>query len=484
MESSETLEQIDKKYLIKEKIGCGGEANIFLVLKKGTNEEYAAKVPKREKNTLDIEISSLNHLKQYKNPNILNIIEDGEGEIIRKNRKTRTRKYCILENAVYGNIFDFIYYAKPSGFGERKSKVIFSKIVEGVKFCHEHNICHRDLKLDNILLDKNFCIKISDFGHSCINAENLEELRGTRGYAPPEVGRQPYDGFKVDAFCLGPILMILVIGYPGFRIPSMRDPNYGKIIDKEFDLFWNLIDPIAQSREVTLSTEFKDLYIKMVQYFPNERIEVKNILSHPWFKEINDMNQEQKDQLVNEINDEFYALSPIVKENNQEYVEIETKKSVYASYNTKSDNDNKFQFFDDNCKPKCEDTPINMKNCINIKGDLKPNQFMNKLCNILYAIFGEDNCSIEADKEKLKLKFNISFYHKQEKEAKEKEDEEKEEESENEEEEEKITDLKIQIKLYKISDGHLLRFTQREGERKDFLDKYGEISKIVRNILC
>ena len=484
MESLETLEQIDKKYLIKEKIGCGGEANIFLVLKKDTNEEYAAKVPFREKNTLDIEISSLNHLKQYKNPNILNIIEDGEGEIIRKNRKTRTRKYCILENAVYGNIYDFIYYKKKSGFGERKSKVIFSKIVEGVKFCHEHNICHRDLKLDNILLDKNFCIKISDFGHSCINSNNLNEICGTKSYAPPEVGTQLYDGFKVDSFCLGPILMILAIGYPGFENPSSDDPKYVNIISEKFDLFWNLIDPSLKSRGITLSPEFKDLYIKMVQNLPKKRIQVEKILDHPWFKEINDMNQEQKDKLVNEINKEFLELAPIVKEKNQKYVKIETEKSVCASYNTKSDNDNKFQFFDDNCKPKCEDTPINMKNCINIKGDLKPNQFMNKLCNMLYAIFGEDNCSIKADKEKLKLKFIISFYHKQEKEEKEKEDEEKEEESENEEEEEKITDLKIQIKLYKISDGHLLRFTQREGERKDFLDKYGEISKIVRNILC
>ena len=122
MESLETLEQIDKKYLIKEKIGCGGEANIFLVLKKDTNEEYAAKVPKREKNTLDIEISSLNHLKQYKNPNILNIIEDGEGEIIRKNRKTRTRKYCILENAVYGNIFDFIIMLNKMDLENLKAK--------------------------------------------------------------------------------------------------------------------------------------------------------------------------------------------------------------------------------------------------------------------------------------------------------------------------------------------------------------------------
>ena len=55
----------------------------------------------------------------------------------------------------------------------------------------------------------------------------------------------------------------------------------------------------------------------MVQYFPNERIEVKNILSHPWFKEINDMNQEQKDKLVNDINKEFLDLAPIVKEKNQ-----------------------------------------------------------------------------------------------------------------------------------------------------------------------
>ena len=87
-------------------------------------------------------------------------------------------------------------------------------------------------------------------------------------------------------------------------------------------------------------------------------------------------------------------------------------------------------------------------------------------------------------KRNLNLNSILVFTTSKKKKQKEKENEEKEEESENEEEEEKITDLKIQIKLYKISDGHLLRFTQREGERKNFLDKYGEISKIVRNILC
>ena len=83
--------------------------------------------------------------------------------------------------------------------------------------------------MDNILLDKNFCIKISDFGHSCFNAENLKELCGTKSYKTPEVGKKPYNGFKADAFCLGPILMILVIGENGFRIPSIIDSNFKKI---------------------------------------------------------------------------------------------------------------------------------------------------------------------------------------------------------------------------------------------------------------
>ena len=481
MESSEIIEQIDGKYLIKEKIGSGGEANVFLVSKKGTNEEYAAKVPKNEENTSEQEISSLEQLKQYNCPYIVNLIEYGEGEIIRKNRKNRIRKYCILENAPYGNLIDYIY-EKKTGFGELKGKIIFYNIVQGVKLCHENNICHRDLKLDNILLDKNFCQKISDFGHSCINAPDLDAICGTKEYNAPEVGIRPFDGIKADVFSLGSMLMILVAGIRGFGYATKKDELYKNIMHKNYDKYWELVDPKVKSNGIEkLSEEFKDLYIQMIKYFPDERIESKNILNHPWFNEIKIMKKEKKeeyDNLVNEINKELEKLAPNAMKNNQTYLKNENIESLNAPYNTKSGDDDEYKFFEDNCKPKFEDTPINMKNCIKIKGDLDSNQFMNKLCNKLILLFGKDNCQIEANKEK--LKFIITFFKKLEKEEEEEEEEEDDEENEN----ENIPYLKIQIKLYKVSDEYLLRFIQKEGIRKDFLDKFDEISKIVKLILC
>ena len=90
--------------LVKSKIGSGGEANVFLVKKKGTNEEYAAKVPKRENYPLTDEIAILNELKGYNNPYIVKIVESGVGDIIRNDRKDRIRQYAILEHASNGCI--------------------------------------------------------------------------------------------------------------------------------------------------------------------------------------------------------------------------------------------------------------------------------------------------------------------------------------------------------------------------------------------
>jgi hypothetical protein len=131
-----------------------------------------------------------------------------------------------------------------------------------------------------------------------------------------------------------------------------------------------------------------------------------------------------------------------------------------------------------------------MNNYIQLKGNINPNIFMNNFCDVLINEFGNDNCYIEPDK--TKLKFNIIF---------------EEEEDKNDEEEEEITDeikaalkklgmaeeikeeaeenngLIIQIKLYQYSDGYILRFIQKEGDRKKFLDKFIEISKLIENLM-
>ena len=283
MEMSKNEEQIDSRYIIKEKIGEGLKTNIFLVLDKETNKEYVAKVCKEgEKNKalFDNEIKILNILKKYKNPYIINIIDSGEGNIIRTNKKNLIRKYSILEYASNGNIFDYIYY-KKSGFGEIYSKIIFSNIMEGVKFFHENNICHRDLKIENILLDKEFFPKICNFSFGCINSPDLKDFIGNINYSSPQIWENiPYDGKKEDIFSLGVLLLVLVTGLFGFKKAANNDLYYKMIKNMDNDNYWKII------KRTELSDKFKDLYLKMVAYNPNSRLNAEEVLNHSWFNEI------------------------------------------------------------------------------------------------------------------------------------------------------------------------------------------------------
>ena len=139
--------------------------------------------------------------------------------------------------------------------------------------------------------------------------------------------------------------------------------------------------------------------------------------------------------------------------------------------------------------PKILNTPMNIKYCINIKGNLKPVNFMNELCNKIKEEFGILKCLINTNSEI--LKFNITCLEDIEKDKNEKEEKEiedinkkiKEEKDEDEEEDEDNNVLIMQIKLYKDSEKYILRFKEIKGNRIDFIDKYKEISNFVVKLL-
>ena len=452
MNASIHEDTIDLKYLIQEKIKSKKNANLFLVKEKETNILYVAKVFKKE--TTEIEV--LNLLMKYNNPYTVKIINSGEGDIIRKNKETKKRNYFILEYIPLGNLFDYIYF-KQDGFGELYTKVIFYKIIEGIKFCHEHNICHRDLKLENILLNDNFCPKISGFNFAIKNSTNLKDNVGTLEYKPPEIieGKE-YEGKKADIFSLGVLLLILVIGFQGFTSTS----NYKMIKENNFENYWKTFS------DITLSEESKDLYIKMVSYNPDSRPSIEEILNHPWFNEIKEMNEEQKDKIEEEIKKEFTNLSQIIKNNFEKEFVAKDRIIEYPVYTTRTLH-NDLCLFSYDIKVENINAPINLDNYIKIKGYINPNKFMNHLCSKIIKKFGEDCCLIEASKNKLKL--FVMF---------------EEEETDISDEEERILQLIIQIRLYKYSDGHILKLIQKDGNRKNFLDKINIISELVENIIC
>ena len=246
-------------------------------------------------------IDAMRYLIFLKHPYIKRVIGHGNGPIALNIHPQVNKPYIVYENITSN--FSLYDYIKDQKFTEIQAKLIFKKILEGVRFMHNANICHRHLNLNAILLDENHNPKISDFYSSCINKYNLDECCGFAAYKAPEViSNKPYDGILADIFCLGQILFNLVNHINGFGCASSKDHYYKLIILKKYDQYWNIL---GRAYGVVLSQEFKNLFIKMVDVNPDERPTIEEILNDEWMKEINHLNEEERNALENEIRNEF-----------------------------------------------------------------------------------------------------------------------------------------------------------------------------------
>lgn len=151
---------------------------------------------------------------------------------------------------------------------------------------HEAGVCHRDLKPENIMLDANFSLKVADFGFAAPTAGrddsgHLYTQLGTFSYMAPEIHLgKPYTGQSVDIFAAAIILFIMLTQRPPFQSSQTSDPHYQLLAGGRHDLFW-------QAHEQSLpagifSSEFKDLFQKMVALNPKHRPSAGEILKHPW----------------------------------------------------------------------------------------------------------------------------------------------------------------------------------------------------------
>ncbi|KAJ3430138.1 protein kinase [Anaeramoeba flamelloides] len=249
-------------------LGKGSFAKVKLATHNKTKQKVAIKIIQKEdisnsKNLLDRVRREIAVQRLMKHPNVLRVYDVYE---------TTEHLFIILEYVSGGELFDYI--VEKGSVPREEARIFFQQIIFAIEYCHSFLIAHRDLKPENLLLDEHKNVKVADFGMAKIMAKNtlLETSCGSPHYASPEVIRGiSYDGRKSDVWSCGVILYALLCGYLPFD-----DPNYSKLLHKVKSGRCKFPNKLMKNE--------KELIKRMLTVKPENRITIKEIKQHPWFR--------------------------------------------------------------------------------------------------------------------------------------------------------------------------------------------------------
>ncbi|BGP27595.1 CAMK/CAMKL/Kin4 protein kinase [Rhodotorula toruloides] len=265
-------------YILLQTLGEGEFGKVKLgVHAERWGEDVAIKLIKRgnvdtvqrgEKVRREIEV-----LKMVRHPNIVRLYDVIE-----------TEKYIgiVLEYASGGELFDHILahrYLK-----ERDASRLFAQLISGVGYLHSKGVVHRDLKLENLLLDRNRNVIITDFGFANrFNDAHVDLMATSCGspcYAAPElvVSDGKYVGTAVDVWSCGVILYAMLAGY----LPYDDDPANPE--GDNINLLYKYILSTPLTFPDWITDEPRDLLLTMLVPDPTKRCTIHEVMRHSWLR--------------------------------------------------------------------------------------------------------------------------------------------------------------------------------------------------------
>ncbi|KDR73994.1 hypothetical protein GALMADRAFT_141745 [Galerina marginata CBS 339.88] len=262
-------------YLLLQTLGEGEFGKVKLGLHSQWGEEVAVKLIRRGNVDSSVRMSKVEReievLKTLKHPNIVRLYDVIE-----------TDKYIgiILEYASGGELFDHILAHRY--LREKDAAKLFSQLISGVWYIHQKKIVHRDLKLENLLLDKHRNVIITDFGFANRFEHKTDDLMqtscGSPCYAAPElvISEGLYVGSAVDIWSCGVILYAMLAGY----LPFDDDPANPD--GDNINLLYKYIVSTPLSFPEYISQEARDLLGMMLVPDPTRRTSLEGVMRHPW----------------------------------------------------------------------------------------------------------------------------------------------------------------------------------------------------------
>ena len=265
----------------KNPLGKGAFGEVWKVTHENSKKVYCIKMMTKRDifeqkliNQINKEIGIMYNINHPYSVKLYNHFEDNE------------KLYLIMELASNGNLYNFIQNNKNQKIKTKEMiKKIIIQVIEIIKYLHSLDIIYRDIKPENILLDKDYNVKLCDYGWASYLSKGqfCSAYCGTPEYVSPEVIKKyPYNE-KVDIWGIGVLIFELVFGYPPFT-SNFNEDRFNNI--KEGKINWpkDLND-----------MELKDLIGKILKVNPKDRISLDEIEKHQWlFDTYKKMKEEKK----------------------------------------------------------------------------------------------------------------------------------------------------------------------------------------------
>ena len=256
----------------KRRLGKGSYGSVYLCKHRRTGDEFACKVIGLNKvnshylRKLHLEIAVM---KEISHPQIVQLREVFFG--------SRT-VYLVMELCQGGELHENLSQYGCNGLPEEVVAKHVADMLSSLKYLHSHGIMHRDLKLENFLLDRKNCIdssiKLIDFGLSKHFSEHeiVHQMVGSAYYTAPEVLSGNYDR-RCDIWSLGVITYIMLTGSPPFNGNSV-DEIHRKIQYVEINF--------SSKRINQCSVDAKNFVKKLLAKSSEERLSLDDALNHPF----------------------------------------------------------------------------------------------------------------------------------------------------------------------------------------------------------
>jgi len=206
--------------------------------------------------------------------------------------------YIVSPYCNRGDSFENVTHrAGDEGLDEPEARYWFRQILQGLHHLQSRGICHRDLSLENILVNDNdsliidmgMCLRVpysSSAGDGSISdvyngtARRLIVPQGSCGklnYMSPEIfaNFEAFDGFAIDLWAAGAILYIMLTGFPPWDTPQLTDMRFEVIVTGR-------LNEQLQAWDVDISDEAADLLQGMLQLDPRNRLTLAQVMTHPW----------------------------------------------------------------------------------------------------------------------------------------------------------------------------------------------------------